>query len=72
MPRALDGQIVPIDETFAQRTASMHAGVVQGIELPVNIEYSDRAPADFDYYCLSGLEVGCVCDFYEVRHYYFL
>src|SRR5882762_4849290 len=72
MPRALDSQIIPIDEALTQRPAPVHAGVVQRVELPVNIEYGDRATTDFHHYCLPRREIRCVCNLDEVGHYYFL
>src|SRR5450631_2678594 len=59
---------VTCDRAYRQRPTFMGAGVLEGVEVAVNIEQGEPLAADFDPSCLTGREFVCFGDFQKLSH----
>lgn len=66
MPRA--GHLFTCDRAFRQRPSSVGAGVVEGVDVAVDIEQGDPLAVDLDPSCLTGRDFFCLRYFQKLSH----
>src|SRR5207302_1490873 len=66
VPRA--GHLVTCDRASRQRPIFMRAGVLEGVEVAINVEQGEPLAVDVDPSCLTGREFVCLGDFQKLSH----
>ena len=56
----------------AKRAAAVGANVVYGVELSVDVEYSDGLAADLQTLAAAGFDIACFTNLYKIGHSRFL
>src|SRR5450631_1883526 len=59
---------VTCDRAFRQRPTLMGAGVLEGVEVAINVEQGEPLAVDFDPSGLTGREFVCLGDFQKLSH----
>src|SRR2546426_7155741 len=66
VPRA--GHLVTSDRALRQRPIFMRAGVLEGVEVAINVEHGEPLAVDVDPSGLTGREFVCLGDFQKLSH----